>query len=258
MKTLNAVAAFTALALALPTAALAHTASATVSCSGAEFSYVRFAAGSNTVNYRLTVDNAIVAEGTFILNAAGGHEGHLVVPLTLYDTHRVQAFSWWGPAGVVNGETRPAGSPALADQIVHCPAAPLPAPAPVAQTPPAPAPVAAAPPAPSIVVEAERVSSAPTAHLLVQAGCAARHARVTVAGRLMRQVQFSVAGRHARTVNVAPNKRSVTTLVPLRRHGPAVQVVTTRVRFRNGARTRTLTSTAQRCGQAAVAPVFTG
>jgi hypothetical protein len=92
----------------------------------------------------------------------------------------------------------------------------------------------------------------------MQATCGARHVRVTVAGRLMRKVQFSIAGRGARTVNVGPNARSITTLVALRRHGPAVQVVATRITFRNGAPARTMKSAARRCGQVAVLPVFTG
>src|SRR4051812_21063635 len=72
MKTLKAGAALIALVLVLPAAALAHSGSAMVSCTGAEFSYTNFPPGPNTVNYRITVDNATAAEGTFTLNAAGG------------------------------------------------------------------------------------------------------------------------------------------------------------------------------------------
>jgi hypothetical protein len=243
-----------------PSAALAHTGAATVSCTGAEFSFVKFQAGSNTVNYKVTVDGANAAEGTYKLDQAGGTQGHLSVPLTIYDTHRVQAFSWWGPAGTVDGHTRPAGSPALADKVVSCAAAPAPITVLVAPAPAAPAAAtpAAATPAPTIAVAGERVVSVPAPRLSVQSACAVTHARVTVAASLMRQVRFSVRGRPARTVSVAPGRRSVTTLVALRPRGPVAQKVTTRITFRNGARPRTLVAVARRCSSAAVVPKFTG
>jgi hypothetical protein len=253
MKTLKAVVALAALALVLPAAALAHTGAATVSCTAAAFSFQDFDAGSNTVNYKVTVDNATAAEGTFTLNANGGQEGHLTVPLALHDTHQVKAFAWWGPAGTQTGETRPAGSPPLADQLVQCPAAPPP---PVAT--PSPAPVTPAPVPAAIKVLADRASSAPTARLAVKAVCASRHARVTVNARLMRQVRVSVNGRHARTVNVSSGARSITTLVALRRTGARVQIVTTRVSFRNGAHARTMSAPARRCAPVTVIPQFTG
>jgi hypothetical protein len=256
IKRFNAAVAFALLALVcLPAAAIAHIGSATVSCSGASFTWVDFDAGSNTVNYRIDVDSTTAIQGTFVLNEAGGTSGHLTVPLTLYDTHRVQANSWWGPAGTATGETRLPSSPALADQVVHCPAAP---PAPIA-TPSAPAPPAVTSvAAPAVAVAGERVSSAPTPRLSVQEACAARHARVTVKGSSMRQVRFSVKGRHARTVAVAPGARRITALVGLRRGGPAAQKVTTRITFRNGAPARTLVAVARRCAPAAAIPTFTG
>jgi hypothetical protein len=245
-----------------PSMALAHTGAATVSCTGAEFSFVKFQAGSNTVNYKVTVDGATAAEGTYKLDQAGGTQGHLSVPLTIYDTHRVQAFSWWGPAGTVDGHTRLATSAALADKVVSCAAAPAPITVPVVSAPAAPAPVAATPaaatPAPTIAVAGERVVSAPAPRLSVQAACAVTHARVTVAASLMRQVRFSVKGRPARTVTVAAGRRSITTLVALRPRGPVAQKVTTRITFRNGARPRTLVAVARRCSSAAVVPKFTG
>jgi len=255
MKKLNVAAALALVALAcLPAVAMAHVGSATVSCSGASFTWVDFDAGSNTVNYRIDVDSMPAVQGTFVLNEAGGTTGHLTVPLTLYGTHRVQANSWWGPAGTATGETRPASSPALADQVVHCAAAP---PAPI--TTPAPAaPAAVAAPAPTLAVAGERVSSAPTPRLSVQETCAARHARVTVKGSSMQRVRFSVKGRRARTVTVAPGARRITALVALRRGGPAVQKVTTRITFRNGAPARTLIAAARRCSPAVVIPKFTG
>jgi hypothetical protein len=254
MKRLNVAAALALIALAcLPAAALGHIGSATVSCTGVSFTWVEFDAGSNTVNYRIDVDSTTAVQGTFVLNEAGGTTGHLTVPLTLYDTHRVQANSWWGPTGTATGETRLPSSPPLADQVVHCPAAP---PAPIT-APSAPAPSAPAL-APTVAVAGERVSSAPTVRVSMQEACAARHARVTVKAAQMQRVRFSVKGRRARTVTVAPGTRRITALVPLRRHGPAVQKVTTRVTFRNGAPARTLVAAARRCSRAAVIPTFTG
>jgi hypothetical protein len=267
MKSFKAAAGLGLLLLTFPATALAHTAAATVSCTGAQFSFQRFSPGSNTVNYKVTVDNDnnVAAHGTFKLNEAGGSAGHLAVPLTIYGTHVVRAFAWWGPTGTQTGETRPANSPALATEQVHCAAAPLaaaPAPTPAAPAavaaPVAAAPAPAPPAPPAIGVLSETARSAPAVRLSVQPGCAARHVRVTVSGRLMSQVRISVSGRHARTVTVKPNARSVTTLVALRRNGPAVQTVTTRITFRNGANARRLISPARRCSQVAVAPKFTG
>ena len=262
MKSFKAAAGLGLVLLTFPSAALAHTAAATVSCTEANFSFQRFSAGSNTVNYKVTVDDATmpVAHGTFMLKEAGGSAGHLTVPLTIYGTHKLAAFAWWGPTGTQTGETRPANSPALATKVVQCAAAPLAATPAPASPAPAAAPVAAAPaPAPpAIGVLSETARSAPAVRLSVQPGCAARHVRVTVSGRLMSQVRISVSGRHARTVKVKPTARSVTTLVALRRNGPAVQTVTTRITFRNGANARRLISPARRCSQVAVAPQFTG
>jgi hypothetical protein len=257
VKTLKAVAALAVVALGFPAAAFAHTGAATVSCTAATFNFVKFQAGSNTVNYQVTVDGATAAQGTYKLDVAGGTQGKLAVPLALNDTHRVKAYAWWGPAGIQDGHTRLATSPALADQVLHCPAAPPPPPAlaPVAQAPVA---LAAPAPAPASAVAGVSVSSAPTARLAIQAACATRHVRVTVSARLMRQVRFSVNGQRARTVNVSPGARSVTALVALRRNGPAVQAVTTRVSFRNGAAPRTLEAPARRCTPVAVIPQFTG
>jgi hypothetical protein len=252
MKRLNAAVALALLSLVcLPSTAFGHIGAATVSCTGVTFTWVDFDAGSNTVNYRIDVDSTTAVQGTFVLNEGGGTSGHLTVPLTLYDTHRVQANSWWGPAGTATGETRLPSSPPLADQVVHCPAAP---PAPIA---PAPVPSVAAP-TPMVAVAGERVSSAPTVRLSVQEACAARHARVTVKGSSMRRVSFSVKGRRARTVTVAPGARRITALVALRRHGPAVQKVTTRITFSNGAPARTLVAAARRCAPAVVVPKFAG
>jgi hypothetical protein len=262
MKMLTKAGALSLLVLACaPAAALAHSGSATVSCTGASFSFTNFQAGSNTVNYKVTVDGVTAAQGTYLLDQAGGSKGQLAVPLTIYDIHQITGYAWWGPAGIADGHTRAASSPALADARVDCPAAP---PAPIS-TPSPPAPAAAVPaaatsatPAPQIVVAGERVVSIPAPRLRVQETCAATHARVTVAAVQMRTVRFSVKGRPARTVTVAPGRRSVSALVPLRMRGPAAQRVTTRITFRNGTRARTLVAVARRCSSAGVAPKFTG
>jgi hypothetical protein len=262
MKMLTKACALSLLVLACaPAAALAHTGSATVSCTGASFSFTNFHAGSNTVNYKVTVDGVTAAQGTYLLDQAGGSKGQLAVPLTIYDSHQITAYAWWGPAGIADGHTRAASSSALADAHVDCPAAPPTPPAPIT-TPSPPAPAAAVPaaaaPAAQIVVAGERVASIPAPRLRVQETCAATHARVTVAAVQMRTVRFSVKGRPARTVTVAPGRRSVSALVPLRMRGPAAQRVTTRLTFRNGTRARTLVAVARRCSSAAVAPKFTG
>jgi hypothetical protein len=266
MKMLTRVGVLALLALALsPAAAFAHTGAATVSCTGADFSFTRFKAGSNTVNYKVTVDGVVAAQGTYLLDLFGGTQGHLAVPLTIYDSHQVTAYAWWGPAGIADGNTRLASAPPLADRTVNCPAAPappIPTPSPPAPAPAPPAPADTTPVAaattPQIVVAGERVVSVPTPRLTVQQACAATKARVTVAAVQMRTVRFSVKGRPSRTVTVAAGRRSVSALVPLRMHGPAAQRVTTRITFRNGARPRTLVAVATRCGAAAVAPTFTG
>jgi hypothetical protein len=264
MKMLKKAGALSLLVLAcVPATALAHTGSATVSCTGADLTFTRFHTGSNTVDYKVTIDGVVAAQGTYVLDLAGGAQGHLAVPLTIYDSHQVTAYAWWGPAGVADGNTRPASSPPLADGHVDCPAAPVPitTPSPPATVTPAPAAAAVpatAAPAPQIVVAGERVASVPAPRLRVQESCAATKARVTVAAVQMRTVRFSIKGHPSRTVTVAPGRRSVSALVPLRMRGPAAQRVTTRITFRNGTRARTLVAVVQRCGSAAVAPTFTG
>jgi hypothetical protein len=86
--------------------------------------------------------------------------------------------------------------------------------------------------------------------------CASHTAQVTVTGRAMRDVTLFVNGRRVRTVRVAPGTTRVRAAVPIAA-GPA-QKVSARVRFRNGARPRTLVHRAVRCAAAAVQPQFTG
>jgi hypothetical protein len=139
---------------------------------------------------------------------------------------------------------------------------PAPTPAtPVATSPAATAaPVApsATPPSSGVAGEQQRSPVRATARIRAQARCAARTARVTVSGRLIRQVRFSLNGRRVRTVTVARGVRLVSALVPLGRSGPRVQTVRARVTFRNGAAPRTLTTSVRRCAPARVAPQFTG
>src|SRR3954462_14771730 len=110
----GAVGAFAALALLLPTVASAHAATATASCTGADFSFKLFAPGSNTVHYDVTVDGASAAHGDFTLNAAGGREGVLHVPLALTGDPVARANALGGPAGIVDQNTRPKNAPPLA------------------------------------------------------------------------------------------------------------------------------------------------
>src|SRR4051795_2077380 len=101
----GALAALAALALLLPAVASAHTGTATVSCTGADFSFKLFAPGSNTVHYDVTVDRTSAApratpahyggpaggppaaRGDFTLTGAGGRGGVLHVPLALTGNH---------------------------------------------------------------------------------------------------------------------------------------------------------------------------
>jgi hypothetical protein len=61
-----------------------------------------------------------------------------------------------------------------------------------------------------------------------------------------------------RTVTMPSGRRSMSVSLPVRTFGARRQAVQARVTFRNGARARTLTASATRCAQGAVAPQFTG
>jgi hypothetical protein len=263
--------ALAALALLAPVAQ-AHTGAATVSCTGADFTFSRFQPGSNTVHYVVTVDNETAASGDYVLDENGGSSGSLHVPLTIgAGTHYVKANAWWGPAGVVGNESRSKYAPPLAKKKVYCetpPAPPVTPPSPPA-TPPAPpaappappaapAPAAAAPPAPTGAVEGVQVQSPArgVAGVKVANSCALHSARVTVTGRSMRTVTLFVNGHRIRTINVAAGARVLRARVPIAQGRR--QVVSARVTFRNGARARTLTNRAVRCAQVAVQPQFTG
>jgi hypothetical protein len=258
----GAVAAFAALALLLPAVASAHTGAATVSCTGADFGFKLFAPGSNTVHYDVTVDGSSAAHGDFTLNAAGGREGVLHVPLALTGDHVVRANAFWGPAGIVDRNTRSPYAPALAYKKLSCPPPPTtpptvpPTTTPVAPVAPTVAPAAAAPQPASAVQGVVARSPARVARVAVASRCASRVARVTVTGRAMRAVTLFVNGRRVRTLRVAAGTTVVRASVPIVR-GRA-QTVSARVSFRNGARPRTLVHSAVRCAAAAVQPQFTG
>jgi hypothetical protein len=261
--TTGIVAILAGLALLAPAAAQAHTGSAQVACTGADFNFKLFAPGSNTVHYAVTVDGAVAASGDFTLNANGGREGALHVPLALTGNHLVTANAWWGPAGIVDGNTRSSYAPPMAKQPVSCPppvTPPTPPAPPVTPpaTPPAapPVPPAATPPAPAGAVAGVTASSPASARASFASSCASRTARITINGRQMRSVTLSVNGHRIRTVRVAAGTRTLHVRVPIAR-GRA-QIVSARVQFRNGARARTLTNRAIRCAAAQVQPQFTG
>ena len=260
------VTALAALALLAPAAAQAHTGAAQVACTGADFNFKLFAPGPNTVHYAVTVDGTTAASGDFTLNANGGREGALHVPLALTGNHLVTANAWWGRAGIVDGNTRSSYAPPLAKQKVYCPP-PVTPPAPPATppaTPPAPpatppaatTPPPAATPPPAGAVAGVSVSSPASARASFASSCASRTARITIVGRQMRSVTLFVNGHRIRTMQVAAGTRTLHIRVPIAR-GRA-QIVSARVTFRNGARARTLRNHAVRCAAAQVQPQFTG
>jgi hypothetical protein len=252
MKTLKAAGVLALLMLAFPAAALAHTGSATVSCTAADFHFSSFLAGANTVHYNVTVDSVPVAQGDYTLDQPRGTAGSLHVPLTVYGNRTVSAYAWWGPAGTVMGHTGGSDTVPMSSQPLTCmQAPPVAAPAPVA-------PVAAVPAAPASAVQGVKVTSpARIARLGARSVCSTKVVRVRVAGRQMRDIAFSINGRHVRTVVVRAGQRSVTASLPMRSRR-ASQVVAAQVRFRNGAKARSLTARATRCARVAVQPQFTG
>jgi hypothetical protein len=176
-----------------------------------------------------------------------GAKARSIVPLSLSGTHSVEAFEWWGPADVQDGNTRSAAAPALASKVLDCPVAPPATPpttTPPVTTPPAAVapvttPIAPAPAAASGIAGAIAVRSAP-ARLTVARSCATRSARLTITGRFMRRVTITLDGRPARAVTVRAGARSIAIAVPLHRSGAARQTVRVHVTFRNGASARNL------------------
>jgi hypothetical protein len=76
-----------------------------------------------------------------------------------------------------------------------------------------------------------------------------------VSGSPVRRIELTVNGRRVRTVIARRGQRSFAVTLP--RAKGTVQRIAARVVFSNGARSRTLRTTAVRCAPAA-APQFTG
>jgi hypothetical protein len=134
---------------------------------------------------------------------------------------------------------------------------------PPALTPVAPTQVpASAPPLPPVPAQSvggvQQKSPARVARIEAATVCASRIARVTVRGQSMRDVTLFLNGRRIKTIKVGAATRTVRTSVPIARGNNRRQVVTARVRFRNGARARTIKANARRCAAAQVQPQFTG
>jgi hypothetical protein len=248
----NAVAALTVV-LALPAAAQAHTVTPSVDCSAATLVYESTA--GTKLSYEIVVNGVSAVKDSFVIPSSPV-SGTLTVPYSAPTgefTVSVDAKFSTGETGTVT-KTMTCSTPAPAP-----PPAAAPPPTPSAASPPAPAATAVttAPP-PANAVAGEQVSRpASRARLAAQSACLARVVRVTVAGRRMRDVAFAINGRHVRTITVRAGQRSVKVSLPMRNRRTS-QVVTARVRFRNGARPRTLRARASRCGQAGVQPTFTG
>jgi hypothetical protein len=199
------------------------------------------------------VDNGTVA-------ATWSHVAGVDIPtsgtLDVPYTHPAGAFSVYARWAFSTGE-----SSGLNRMPMTCspaspspPTSPAPAPSSATVTPTA-TPVAAPAPA-SAVAGVQARQAARAAVVAVAKSCASHTAQVTVRGRAMRDVALFVNGRHVRTISVAAGTTTVRAAVPIVR-GRA-QKVSARVRFRNGARPRTLVHSAVRCAAGAVQPQFTG
>ena len=241
MKVVRYTVAALAVVLALPAAAQAHTVTPSVDCSAATLIYESTA--GTTLGYEITVNGVSAVKNSFVVPRRPV-SGTLTVPYTAPT----------GPFTVSVSAQFSTGESGTAMQSMTCatPAAPPPAPA------AAVAPALAPPPAPASAVAGEEVKApARIARLGAHSACPTRVVQVTVAGRQMRDIAFSINGRHVRTVSVRAGQRAVKASLPMRNRRSS-QVVTARVRFRNGARARTLSTRASRCAQAAVQPTFTG
>ena len=255
MKTLKAAGVLVLLALALPTAALAHTGSATVSCTAAEFHFSNFLAGVNTVHYDVTVDNVAVAHGDFALDQSSG-AGYLNVPLTVYGRPHGPRLRLVGPDRHRQRAHRRQRHGAD-DPLSSCRAWPPPRP-----RHPHPPPFPPAPPPPRSGTRECRPG---------REGVARRRGPlVSAPGRSARPrwcVSLSPDARCAtspsRSTGATPGPSPSAAVDALCRHRfpgdrHAAQVITAHVRFRNGAKARNLSARATRCAQVAVAPQFTG
>ena len=249
MRVVRNTVAAVAVVLALPAAAQAHTVTPSGDCSAATLVYE--STPGTTLSYEVVVNGVSTVKDSFVVPSSPV-SGTLTVPYTAPT----------GPFTVTVNATFSTGETGTVTESMTCSTPPAPAPAapptPAAPPPPAAAAAPAPPPAPVNAVAGEQVT-APTAsaRLGARSACPTRVVRVTVAGRQMRTIAFSINGRHVRTVTVRAGQRSVKVTLPMRNRR-ASQVVTARVRFRNGAQPRTLTARASRCAQAALQPTFTG
>jgi hypothetical protein len=244
MRVVRSTVAAVVVVLALPAAAQAHTVTPSVDCSAATLVYESTA--GTTLSYEIVVNGVPAVKDDFVVPSSPV-SGTLTVP------YRAPT----GPFTVSVNATFSTGETGTATKSMTC-TMPAP-PAPPATPPPAPPVPAVAPaPAPASTVAGQQVRApARSARLGAQSACPTRVVRVTVVGRQMRDIAFSINGRHVRTVTVRAGQRAVKASLPMRNRR-ASQVVTARVRFRNGARPRTLSTRAARCGEAAVQPTFTG
>jgi hypothetical protein len=251
MRVVRYAIAAVAVALALPAAAQAHTVTPNVDCSAVTLVYESTA--GTTLHYEIVVNGAAVVNDSFVIPSSPV-SGTLTVPYSAPTgafTVSVNAEFSTGETGTVTKSMTCTTPPPPA---VPSPAAPSPA----ASPPPPPATTVTPGPPPASAVAGEQVSAPTrTARLAAQSVCRARVVRVRVVGRQMRDIAFAINGRHVRTITVRAGQRSVTASLPMRNRR-ASQLVTARVRFRNGARARTLSTRTSRCGQAAVQSTFTG
>ena len=240
----GAVAAFAALALLLPAVASAHHVSGAVpDCTSLHVTYVSTQGThfTGTVHFN---NGTVAATWDHVAGVDIPASGTIDVPYTAPAGPFSLSADWQFSTGE---------SGTLATAAMTCSTPPPPPPPPAPPVAPVAAPVA---PPSGAVAGVEARSPARVARVAVASVCASHTARVTVTGRSMRDVTIFVNGHRVRTINVAAGTTTVRAAVPIAR-GRA-QTVSARVRFRNGARARTLVHRAVRCAAAAVQPQFTG
>ena len=244
MRVVRITVAAVAVALALPAAAQAHTVTPSVNCSAATLVYE--STPGTTLNYEIVVNGVSAAKDSFVVPSSP-------ISGTLTVAYPVPT----GPFTVSVNAKFSTGETGTVTESMTCTTPPTPASPAASPLAPPVAAVAPAPPPASAVAGQQVTAPARIARLAAQSACPTKVVQVTVAGRQMRDIAFSINGRHVRTVTVRAGQRSMRASLPMRNRR-ASQVVTARVRFRNGAPPRTLSARASRCAQAAVQPTFTG
>jgi hypothetical protein len=249
-KSLGALAAMAALALVLPAAASAHHVSGAVAdCTSIHVTYVSSAGTKFTGNVYFN-NGTLAANWSHVAGVDIPESGTIDVPFTA----PAGAFSLSSTWQFSSGES---GSLSTASMTCSTPPATPTTPSTTTTTPAAGVAPAATTPTPAAVVAGtEARSPARIARVGVASVCASHSARVTVTGRSMRDVTLFVNGRRIKTIRVTAGTRVVRANVPIA--AGRAQTVSARVRFRNGARARTLVHRAVRCAAAAVQPQFTG